>query len=184
MPSVKKPYRPKYAEEENAQTPEQKLVQALYSAGGDSGDLLSLLGAMRSESNLEKRQAMFNDQAYSGPSGRAYIGSMDKAYYQPQNEQGEYIGTGRLATAGDVQAITGGRAPMSKSELSKVSRMLHDPAIMQFFMDIYGKAGKARKPNVTTLKTPKSSSECEIELGSGVPLSDACDKFARNMGKD
>lgn len=179
------PYDPKYREAgASEQTPEQKLVQALASQGRGSKDLMYLLSAMRSPTPQEQRAAMFTGEpVYSAP-GRAFRGPNDMVMYQPANEAGELEGTGRIVSSRDVRTITGGRGELSSRGEIEVANMLRDPAVMRFFMDVYGEAGKARKPNVTSLKTPKRSSKCEIEVGSGVPLSDECAQFARNMGKD
>lgn len=175
------PSGPKYRKaREKEQTPEQKLVQALASQGRGSEDLLMLLQAMRSPTEQERRTAMFSGEpAYSAP-GRAFRGPGDRVLYQPATESGELEGSGRAIGRGDVRTITGGRAEMSGRAEGEVAKMLRDPAVMRFFMDVYGEAGKARKPKVATLSRGKSAGDCEIEFQSG-KVSSECKAFARNM---
>lgn len=126
---------------------------------------------------------MFSDEPepeYQAP-GRAFRGPGDIVLYQPATEERELEGTGRAIGRGDVRTITGGRAELSGGQESDVARMLRDPAIMRFFMDVYGEAGKARKPTVSKLRRPKSQAECEIEQGTGLPLSPECAAFKANM---
>jgi len=175
------PSGPKYRKaREKEQTPEQKLVQALASQGRSSEDLLTLLQAMRSPTEQERRTAMFSGEpTYEAP-GRAFRGTGDRVLYQPATEEGELEGTGRAIGRGDVRTITGGRAELSSGQETDVARMLRDPAVMRFFMDVYGEAGKARKPRTVKLSGGKSASDCEIEFNSG-NVSSECKAFARNM---
>ena len=172
---------PKYKKaQDKEQTPEQKLVQALRSQGRGAEDLLTLLQAMRSPTEQERRTAMFSGEpTYESP-GRAFRGPGGRVLYQPATEEGELEGTGRAIGRGDVRTITGGRAELSGRQETDVARMLRDPAVMRFFMDVYGGAGKARKPKVATLSGGKSASDCEIEFESG-KVSSECKAFARNM---
>ena len=129
---------PKYRKAgESEQTPEEKLVQAIRSQGRGAQDLMYMLSAMRSPTEQERRTAMFSDApvGYESP-GRAYRGSGDNVYYQPANEEGELMGTGRIPTAEDMRAITGGRGELPSRAEREVTRMLRDPAVMRFFMVI------------------------------------------------
>lgn len=172
---------PKYKKaKEKEQTPEEKLVQALRSQERGAGDLLTLLQAMRSPTEIERRAAMFSGEPLYESPGRAFRGPGDRVLYQPATEEGELEGTGRAIGRGDVRTITGGRAELSGRQETDVARMLRDPAVMRFFMDVYGEAGKARRPRTATLSGGKSASDCEIEFESG-KVSSECKAFARNM---
>lgn len=176
MPSVKKPsnkdpYGPKYTEEENTQTPEQKLVQALASQGRGAKDLMYLLSAMRSSTPQEQRAAMFTGEpVYSAP-GRAFRAAGDRVLYQPATEEGELEGTGRAIGRGDVRTITGGRGEISSRAEIEVAKMLRDPAVMRFFMDVYGEPGKARKPRTASLSGGKPTENCQPDRRGKVPAS-------------
>lgn len=163
---------PKYKQaEESEQTPEQKLVQALASQGRGSEDLMYLLSAMRSSTPQEKRAAMFSgDSAYEAP-GRAYRVSGDRAMYQPATEEGELMGTGRLPTKEDVRSITGGRGQLSSKAQSEVAKMLRDPAVMRFFMDVYGEPGKARRVRTASLSGGKPTENCQPDRTGKIPES-------------
>ena len=157
---------------EKEQTPEQKLVQALRSQGRGAEDLMYMLSAMRSPTEQERRTAMFSDTpvGYESP-GRAYRGSGDKVYYQPADEQGELIGTGRLPTTEDMRAITGGRGELSSKGEREVAQMLRDPAVMRFFMDVYGEAGKARNPRTSSLSGGNPTQNCQPDRTGKIPES-------------
>lgn len=163
---------PKYKKAgESEQTPEQKLVQALRSQGRGAEDLLTLLQAMRSPTEQERRTAMFSGEpTYEAP-GRAFRGPGDRVLYQPATEEGELEGTGRAIGRGDVRTITGGRAELSGRQETDVARMLRDPAVMRFFMDVYGSAGKARNPRTGTLSGGKPSKECQPDRTGKIPAS-------------
>lgn len=167
---------PKYRKAgESEQTPEQKLVQALRSQGRGAEDLMYMLSAMRSPTEQERRTAMFSDApaGYESP-GRAYRASGDRVYYQPANEEGELLGTGRIPTASDMRAITGGRGELSSKAEREVTQMLRDPAVMRFFMDVYGEAGKARNPRTSSLSGGKATKDCQPDRTGKVP--DSCKK--------
>lgn len=166
------PYGPKYREAgESEQTPEQKLVQALASQGRGAKDLMYLLSAMRSSTPQEQRAAMFTGQpVYSAP-GRAFRGLGDRVMYQPANEEGELEGTGRAIGRGDVRTITGGRGELSSRGETEVAKMLRDPAVMRFFMDVYGEPGKARKPRTASLSGGKPTENCQPDRRGKVPAS-------------
>lgn len=146
-------------EDERLGTPEQRLSDALASGGKDTGDLIDLLSAI-STPQRSKSLAFYdmspeesNRQYYyrSPAAGRSYVSGNGMTMYQPASEnEGEYLGSGRLPNIEDVRSILGGGSA-SNSQLRKVATLLRDPAVMQYFMDIYGKAGKSYKPNTTKL---------------------------------
>jgi hypothetical protein len=172
---------PKYKKAgESEQTPEQKLVQALRSQGRGAEDLLTLLQAMRSPTEQERRTAMFSDEpTYEAP-GRAYRTTADRVLYQPATEEGELQGTGRAIGRGDVRTITGGRSELSSRQETDIARMLRDPAVMRFFMDVYGEAGKARKPRTATLSGGRPSESCQPDRQGRIP--ESCKKGPKASG--
>lgn len=164
---------PKYRKAgESEQTPEEKLVQAIRSQGRGAQDLMYMLSAMRSPTEQERRTAMFSETpvGYESP-GRAYRGSGDNVYYQPANEEGELMGTGRMPTTEDMRAITGGRGELPSRAEREVTRMLRDPAVMRFFMDVYGEAGKARDPRTSSLSGGKATKDCQPDRTGKIPAS-------------
>lgn len=146
-------------EDERLGTPEQRLSDALYSGGRNAGDLMDLLSAMGTPPR-QSSLAFYNmspeesnrEYHYRAPArGRAYMSGNGMTMYQPMSEtEGEYLGSGRLPTMGDVASILG-PSGASNSQLRNVSTMLRDPAVMQYFMDIYGEAGRSYNPNTVKL---------------------------------
>lgn len=148
-------------------TPEQRLGDALVNQGRDTGDLLDLLSSQGSKEYIRELPSFgFNfgeeetdspEYYYSSPGrGRAFVGGNGMTMYQPPSkEEGQYQGTGRAVLPDDLEYIMGGNSPASSSQLRNAAQMLRDPAIMQYFMDIYSEAGRARKPNTITLKPKK-----------------------------
>lgn len=155
----------------------QRLVDAMQSQGASSGDMMDLLLSMRagtgesapvsfrmpdsmlSEEELAERRAEEEAKARAEEAmntdskGRVFVDASGRAMYQPPSgQEGRFMGTGRMPSAADVMTITGGDAVMRPSQERNVARMLQDPAVMQYFMDIYGEAGKAYKPNLAKLK--------------------------------
>lgn len=175
------PSGPKYRRaQEKEQTPEEKLVQALRSQGRGAEDLLTLLQAMRSPTEQERRTAMFSGEPLYEAPGRAFRGPGDRVLYQPATEEGELEGTGRAIGRGDVRTITGGRAALTGGQESDVARMLRDPAIMRFFMDVYGEAGKARRARTATLSGGSPSESCQPDREGRMP--ESCKKGPKAAG--
>lgn len=163
---------PKYRKAEGKeQTPEEKLVDAIASQGRGAQDLMYMLSSMRSPTEQERRTAMFSGQPVYEAPGRAYRASGDRVYYQPADEAGELIGTGRLPTSQDVRSITGGRGELSSKAEREVARMLQDPAVMRFFMDVYSEAGKSRKAQTTSLSGGKPTQNCQPDRTGKIPES-------------
>jgi len=166
-------------------TAEQRLGDALVSGGRDTGDLMTLLGAMRggrytkpSGFNIDFSPEEDYYNRRSEPSGRAYLSGTETPLYQPASEkEGMYEGTGRAITGEDVLSIMGSNASVSNSQLSKVAKLLRDPAVLQYFMDIYGEAGEERRPDIVTLKNKKQDvrvggkNDCNtIHIVDGIPM--------------
>ena len=186
----KDPERARYAaRSQEYGTAEQRLGDALVSGGRDVGDLTTLLGAMNSPTYVRPLTSSFSfggedpdDSGYymrrSRPSGRAYLSGNGMPMYQPASEEeGMYEGAGRAITSGDVLGIMGSNASVPNSQLSKVSKLLRDPAVLQYFMDIYGEAGQARRPDTVTLKNKKQDvrvggkNDCNtLHIVDGVPM--------------
>lgn len=185
------PERARYAARSDVYgTAEQRLGDALVSGGRDVGDLTTLLGAMNSPTYVRPLTSSFSfggedpdDSGYymsrSKPSGRAYLSGNGMPLYQPasEKEEGMYEGTGRAITSEDVLGIMGSNASVPNSQLSKVSKLLRDPAVLQYFMDIYGEAGQARRPDTITLKNKKQDvrvggkNDCNtIHIVDGIPM--------------
>ena len=167
-------YRP--VDEERG-TNVQRLVDAMQSQGASAGDMMDLLSSMRagtgesapvsfrmpdsmlSEEELaarrEEQEAAARAEAArtTDDKGRVFIDASGRAMYQPPSgQEGRFMGTGRLPSASDVMTITGGSSQMRPSQERNVAKLLQDPAVMQYFMDIYGEAGRAYKPNTVRLK--------------------------------
>lgn len=149
---------------DNLGTAEQRLGDALVSGGKDTRDLMTLLNVMGIEQTapLSGFNIDFGDNAegaYYEPlaasRGRAYTGPTGMAMYQPPSEEeGMYEGTGRIPTKEDVKEITG-TTTASSSDLTKAAKLLRDPAVLNYFMDLYNEAGDARDPDTITLKPRK-----------------------------
>ena len=134
---------PKYKKsKEKEQTPEEKLVQALRSQERGAGDLLTLLQAMRSPTEIERRAAMFSGEPLYEAPGRAFRGPGDRVLYQPATEEGELEGTGRAIGRGDVRTITGGRAELSGRQETDVARMLRTQPLCDSLWMYTGKQGR------------------------------------------
>jgi len=151
--------------DENMGTPEQRLGDALQSGGKDVNDLMDLLSAMNSQRregpslfslyNMTPEERERDEREYydrSPSRGRSYMSGNGMTMYQPESEnEGEYLGSGRLPTVSDVESILG-RGAASSSQMRNVSKLFRDPAVMQYFMDIYGEAGRSYRPNTANLK--------------------------------
>lgn len=151
-------------------SPEQRLGDALINQDRRTNDLLMLLNAMGSgeQERILPQMFSFNDSEdgersgpstdYS-PSGRAYTRN-GRVMYQPISKEDptRYEGTGRTIRPSDLYDILGGQSNLSGKDEREVLSMLSDPSVMQFFMDVYGEAGDARRPNTLTLK-PRMNTE-------------------------
>ena len=170
----KKEVKPRYsAPAYNEQTPEEKLSQALRSQGRGSKSLTQLLESMRSPTEIERNTDMFNSSRSFTPGGRAFQNESGNIRYQPPSDtEGEFLGSGRRVQRGDIPFITGGRSRMSNSSQAAVAKMLEDPAIMRFFMDIYGESGKQKNSRITGLN--HKGSGCKPG-GKGVGMDSSCD---------
>ena len=182
LPKKKDHFKPKYARAKGKeQSPEERLVDAIASQDRGSESLLYLLESMRTPTDMERRAEMFDPSRRFNPLGRAFEKSGKAMYQRPSETEGKYIGSGGLPTSKDVSEITGGRGDTSSRGQAQVAKMLRDPAVMRYFMDLYGESGKQRKVNTVSLGgRGQSDSKCEIEFKSG-KVSSECKAFARNM---
>ena len=146
-------------EDERLGTPEQRLSSALYSGGRNVGDLTDLLSAMGTSPrptslafyNMTPEESNREYHYRSPAAGRSYVSRNGMTMYQPMSEtEGEYLGSGRLPTMEDARSILG-NGTASNSQFRNVATMLRDPAVMQYFMDMYGKAGRSYNPNTVKL---------------------------------
>jgi len=172
----------KYRSNEGALgTAEQRLVGALQSQGVGAEGLMYLLSSMRSPSDQERMNAMFSDRPeYTAP-GRAYRTESGAVRYQPPSDiEGEYLGEGRRITKEDVAEITGGRAETKERGQIAVAKMLEDPAVLRYFMDIYGKAGEAFSPRLAKISRGKGSEDCQPDRTGKIPASCKGQKDAYN----
>ena len=158
------PAKPRYFysdnEITNMGTAEQRLGDALVSGGKDVNDLMTLLNVMGTDEYIAPSafNIDFGDtegeyyEPLSQSRGRAYADPTGMAMYQPPSEEeGLYEGTGRTPTKEDVREIAGTTTAKS-SDLTKAAKLLRDPAVLRYFMDIENEAGEARDPNIITLK--------------------------------
>lgn len=164
-------------------TPEQRLGDALVSGDKDVGDLMTLLSVMGSGEYVSPSPFNIdfnaNESDYYEPRstsrGRAYVSPVGTSMYQPPSkEEGEYQGSGRAPTRDDVMEILGSTTAKN-SDLSKVARLLRDPAVLNYFMDLYDEAGTARKPDTVKLKNKEQKTSgrdgCNtIHLVKGKPV--------------
>ena len=167
---------------DNLGTAEQRLGDALVSGGKDVGDLMTLLNVMGADKyeapsgfNIDFGDA---EGSYYEPlansRGRAYAGPTGMAMYQPpSDEEGMYEGMGRVPTKEDVKEIAGTTTARS-SDLTKAAKLLRDPAVLNYFMDLYDEAGEARDPDVITYKSKKQKTSgkggcATIHLVDGKP---------------
>lgn len=176
------PISPRYKKKEGALgTAEERLVGALQSQGVGAEGLMYLLSSMRSPSDQERMTAMFSDQPEYAAPGRAYRTESGAVRYQPPSDiEGEYLGEGRRITKEDVAEITGGRAETKDRGQIAVAKMLEDPAVLRYFMDIYGKAGEAFSPRLAKISRGKGSEDCQPDRTGKIPASCKGQKDAYN----
>ena len=187
MLAVKKPIltRKRYAPRDEVYgTAEQRLGDALVSGGKDVGDLMDLLSVMGT--TAPQKQSGFNINFDASPddyynpintaAGFSYVGESGQSMYQPPSvEEGKYLGTGRMPTADDVWDIAG-TTTASSSQMRNAAKLMRDPAVMQYFMDMYSEPAKAYSPNTVTLRNKAGSTERSegskngVQCTSGKPL--------------
>jgi hypothetical protein len=174
--------KPKYSKARGKeQSPEERLSDAIASQGRGAKDLMYMLSAMRSPTSIERKAEMFDPSRRFKSKGRAFENNRKAMYQRPSDVEGKYEGSGALPTRKDVRDITGGRGDMGSRVETEVAKMLRDPAVIRYFMDLYGESGKQKRSKTVSLGgRGKSASECEIEFKSG-NVSSECKAFARNM---
>ena len=174
--------KPRYAKaKDKKQSPEERLSGALRSQGRGPQDLLYMLESMRSPTAVERRTQMFDPSARFSPRGRAFEKDGSVRYQAPSEVEGEYRTQGVIPSRGDISGITGGRGRTSSKGQIQVAKMLRDPAVMRYFMDLYGKAGKQRKAETASLNRKKKSAlECLPDKQGKVPASCKGSKAAYN----
>ena len=172
MLAVKKPIinRKRYSPRDEVYgTSEQRLGDALVSGGSGVGDLMDILSVMGVSPQEKPVGGGFNINFNTSPdeyynprhtaSGHSYVGDSGQAMYQPLADNGtEYLGTGRMPTAADVWDIAG-TTTAKNSQMTNVAKLMRDPAVMQYFMDMYSGPAKAYSPNTITLKNREGAPE-------------------------
>lgn len=188
MLAIKKPIisRKRYSPRDEVYgTAEQRLGDALVSGGRDVGDLTNLLSVMGTVAPQKQSGFSINFDAspddYYNPAntaaGFSYVGGSGQSMYQPPSvEEGKYLGTGRMPTADDVWDIAG-TTTATKSQMTDAAKLLRDPAVMQYFMDMYSEPAKAYSPNTVALKNRgggnernKDQGQSQCGDGKGMPL--------------
>ena len=77
-----------------------------------------------------------------------------------------------LPTRGDVRKITGGRGYIGSRGETEVAKMLRDPAIIRYFMDLYGEAGKKKRAKTTSLGGgSRKEDDCQPDRTGKIPAS-------------
>jgi hypothetical protein len=154
----------------NEQSPEEKLAGALRSQERGTDSLLHLLEAMRSPTEFERRADMFNSSSSFTPEGLVFQKESGEIMYQPPSDtEGEYLGSGRRIHKQDIGDITGGRAETTSKGQSEVAKMLQDPAVLRFFMDIYSESGKQKKGKTASISSKGSG--CKPDKDGKIPES-------------
>jgi len=181
-PKKKDQIKPRYAKaRDKEESPEERLSGALRSQGRKPQDLLYMLESMRSPTAVERRTEMFDPSARFSPRGRAFEQDGSVRYQAPSETEGEYRTQGVIPNKGNVSEITGGRGETSSKGQIQVAKMLRDPAVMRYFMDLYGKAGKQKKAETASLNRKKKSAlECLPDKEGKVPASCKGPKSAYN----
>jgi len=186
IPKKKERIKPRYTEaKDREESPEERLSGALRSQGRKPQDLLYMLESMRSPTAVERRTEMFDPSARFSPRGRAFDQNGSVRYQAPSETEGEYRTQGVIPSKGDVSEITGGRGETSSRGQIQVAKMLRDPAVMRYFMDLYEKAGEQRAGGAATLSSNKKSLlgsilECLPDKEGKVPASCKGPKAAYN----
>jgi hypothetical protein len=174
--------KPKYSKaKDKEQSPEERLVDAIASQGRDSESLLYLLESMRSPTSQERRAEAFDPSRRFRPLGRAFEKNGVAMYQGPSDTEGEYRGSGAFPTKQDVSAITGGRGETSSRGDIQVAKMLRDPGVMRYFMDLYSKPGKQRRANTVSLGGgSRREADCQPDRTGKIPASCKGQKDAYN----
>lgn len=172
-PKKKDQFKPKYAKaKDKEQSPEERLADAIASQGRGSESLLYLLESMRSPTSEERRAEAFDPSRRFNPMGRAFEKSGKAMYQGPSDTEGEYRGSGAFPTRGDISGITGGRGETSSRGEIQVAKMLRDPGVMRYFMDLYGDAGKQRRANTVSLGGgSRREDDCQPDRTGKIPAS-------------
>lgn len=181
-PKKKDRRKPKYAKAEGKeQSPEERLVDAIASQERGPESLLYLLESMRSPTSTERRAEAFDPSRRFTPMGRSFEKSGRAMYQGPSETEGEYRGSGALPTRQDISEITGGRGEMSSRGEIQVAKMLRDPGVMRFFMDLYGEPGKQRRASTVSLGGgSRREDDCQPDRTGKVPASCKGQKDAYN----
>jgi hypothetical protein len=181
-PKKKDRFKPRYAKaKDKEQSPEERLVDAIASQDRGSESLLYLLESMRSPTSEERTAEMFDPSRRFTPMGRAFEKNGRVMYQGPSETEGQYSGSGTLPTRQDIREITGGRGDMSSRGEIQVAKMLRDPGVMRFFMDLYGEAGKKRRANTVSLGGgSRREDDCQPDRTGKIPASCKGKKDAYN----
>lgn len=181
-PKKKDQFKPKYARaKDKEQSPEERLADAIASQDRGSESLLYLLESMRSPTSQERRAEAFDPSRRFTPMGRAFEKSGRAMYQGPSDTEGEYRGSGALPTRQDIAEITGGRGETSSRGEIQVAKMLRDPGVMRYFMDLYGESGKQRKANTVSLGgESRKEDDCRPDRTGKIPASCKGQKDAYN----
>jgi len=165
--------KPKYSKARGKeQSPEERLSDAIASQGRGSKDLMYMLSAMRSPTALERKAETFDPSLRFTPRGRAFEKNRKVMYQRPSDVEGKYEGSGGLPTRGDVRKITGGRGYIGSRGETEVAKMLRDPAIIRYFMDLYGEAGKKKRAKTTSLGGgSRKEDDCQPDRTGKIPVS-------------
>ena len=174
--------KPKYSKaKDKEQSPEERLADAISSQGRGSKDLMYMLSAMRSPTSQERRSEAFDPSRRFRPKGRAFEKNRKVMYQRPSDIEGEYEGSGALPTRNDFRNITGGRGDISSRGEVEVAKMLRDPAVIRYFMDLYGKPGKQRRANTVSLGGgSRREDDCQPDRTGKIPASCKGQKDAYN----
>jgi hypothetical protein len=113
--------------------------------------------------------------------GRAFEKSGKVMYQGPSETEGEYTGSGAFPNRQDIAGITGGRGDTSSRGEVQVAKMLRDPGVMRYFMDLYGESGKQRRANTVSLGGgSKREEDCQPDRTGKIPASCKGKKDAYN----
>jgi hypothetical protein len=181
-PKKKDQFKPKYARaKDKEQSPEERLADAIASQDRGSESLLYLLESMRSPTSQERRAEAFDPSRRFTPMGRAFEDRGMVKYQSPSETEGEYTGSGAFPTRQDIAGITGGRGDTSSRGEIQVAKMLRDPGVMRYFMDLYGESGKQRRANTVSLGGgSKREEDCQPDRTGKIPASCKGKKDAYN----